>query len=70
MAFTIVNLENHSGSGAGVKLWSYKSGDAIAAVEGAGYFNDAAGLLSIGMHAWIPAGRAQELAALEGIPDA
>lgn len=52
MAFTLPNLENHGGSGAGVKIWSYKSDDAIATVEGTGYFNDAAGLLSVGDLIW------------------
>ena len=46
MAFTIANLENHGGSGAGKKMWSYTTADNRAAVTASGYFNDAAGLLS------------------------
>lgn len=48
MAFTKKNLENHSGSGAGVKIWSYSTTDNKAAVKGAGYFNDASLLVSVG----------------------
>lgn len=49
MAFSLRNLENHSGSGAGVKLWSYDSGsDNQAAVKGDNYFDAAAELLSVG----------------------
>jgi len=49
MAFNIRNLENHAGSGGGVKLWSYDAGDDNrAAVKGAGYFNDAAAMLAVG----------------------
>lgn len=48
MAFTLKNLENHGGSGAGVKLWSYSTGDNKAAVKGTGYFNTAAYLLTVG----------------------
>jgi hypothetical protein len=48
MAFTLKNLENHSGSGAGLKVYSYSTGDNKAAVKGTGYFNDAAGLLDVG----------------------
>lgn len=46
MAFTLANLENHGGSGAGMKMWSYTTTDNKAAVKASGYFNDAAGLLS------------------------
>jgi hypothetical protein len=49
MALTLRNLENHSGSGSGPKLWSYDSGsDNRAAVKGSNYFNDAANMLSVG----------------------
>lgn len=51
MAFVLKNLENHSGSGAGVKVFSYfTSGDNKAAVKGASYFDPAAdgGLLTVG----------------------
>lgn len=49
MAFNLQGLENHSGSGGGVKIWSYNAGsDAKAAVKHAGYFNTAADLLSVG----------------------
>jgi len=46
MAFSLKNLENHGGSGAGMKLWSYTTTDNRAAVKASGYFNDAAGLVS------------------------
>lgn len=48
MAFTLANLENHGGSGAGVKIWSFNTGDAKATVKGVGYFNDASALLAVG----------------------
>lgn len=48
MAFTIANLENHAGSGGGVKIWTYSTADAKATVKGAGYFNDAALNLRVG----------------------
>lgn len=51
MAFTLKNLENHSGSGAGLKIFSYfTSDDNRAAVTGSNYFDDAAnaGLLTVG----------------------
>lgn len=49
MAFDLQKLENHSGSGGGVKVWSYHSGtDNKAAVKGAGYFNSADALLTVG----------------------
>lgn len=48
MALTLANLENHGGSGAGVKVWSYNSADAKATIKGASYFDGAAGLLTVG----------------------
>lgn len=48
MAFTLRNLENHSGSGAGVKVFSYSTADAKAAVKAANYFDGAAELLTVG----------------------
>ena len=51
MAFTLKNLENHAGSGAGSKIFTYfTSGDNKAAVKGTGYFNGGAtaGLLAVG----------------------
>ena len=50
MAFTIRNLENHSGSGAGLKVFSYSTTDTKAIVKGAGYFDGAAtaGLIKVG----------------------
>jgi hypothetical protein len=49
MAFTLNNLENHSGSGAGVRIFSYSTtGDNRATVTASGYFNNAAGLLAVG----------------------
>lgn len=48
MAFTIRNLENHAGSGGGVKLFSYSTTDSKATVKGAGYFNDASLSMAVG----------------------
>lgn len=49
MAFNLRNLENHAGSGGGIKLFSYRSTtDGKAAVQAANYFNTAADLLSVG----------------------
>lgn len=49
MAFNLQGLENHSGSGGGIKIFSYNAGsDAKATVKGAGYFNSAADILSVG----------------------
>lgn len=58
MAFTLKNLENHAGSGAGVKIFSYSTTDNKAAVKGAGYFNEAAGNLSVGARILIHASNA------------
>lgn len=49
MAFNIQKLENHGGSGGGLKVFSYfTSADNKAAVKAANYFNDAADLLTVG----------------------
>lgn len=49
MAFNLQGLENHSGSGGGIKIFSYNAGtDNQAAVKGTGYFNSAAALLTVG----------------------
>ena len=53
MAFVLKHLENHSGSGAGKKVWTYDASadaadDTIAEVLASGYFNTAAGLLAVG----------------------
>jgi hypothetical protein len=51
MSFNLTRLENHAGSGRGLKLWSYDGAaesDNRAAITGSNYFNDAAGLLSVG----------------------
>jgi len=49
MAFNLQGLENHSGSGGGMKLFSYNAGaDNKAAVKGAGYFNTGYSLLAVG----------------------
>jgi len=49
MACNLQGLENHSGSGGGIKIFSYNAGtDAKTAVKGAGYFNTAADILSVG----------------------
>lgn len=49
MALALQNLENHSSSGGGTKLFTYRTtDDNKAAVKGAGYFNDAADLLAVG----------------------
>ena len=53
MPFAIRNLQNLAGSGDAPKLWTYSSADAILTVEGAGYFNDAADLLSVGDLIWL-----------------
>jgi len=47
MAFTLKNLQNLSGSGDAPKIWTYSTTDNKAAIEGANYFDDAAGLLSV-----------------------
>jgi hypothetical protein len=47
MAFALVNLQNLSGSGNAPKIWTYSTTDNKAAMEGAGYFNEAAGLLAV-----------------------
>lgn len=49
MAFNLQGLENHSGSGGGIKIFSYNAGsDNKAAVNGANYFDTAANLLTVG----------------------
>ncbi len=49
MPFSIRGLENHGGSGGGIKLWSYRTtADNKAAVKAANYFNPAADLLNVG----------------------
>lgn len=48
MAFSLKTLENHSGSGSGVRIFSYSTTDNKAAVKGANYFDDGAGLLAVG----------------------
>ena len=49
MALNLQKLENHAGSGGGIKMFSYDAGDDNrAAVKGTGYFNDAASLLTVG----------------------
>ena len=49
MAFNLQGLENHSGSGGGIKIFSYNGApDNQAAVKGAGYFNTAADILTVG----------------------
>lgn len=49
MSFDLTKLENHGGSGAGLKLWSYDgSADTAATIEAAGYFNGASSLLAVG----------------------
>jgi hypothetical protein len=47
MAFALVNLQNLSGSGNAPKIWTYSTTDNKAAMEGTGYFNAAADLLSV-----------------------
>lgn len=48
MAFDLTKLENHGGSGGGLKVWSYNGSDAKATVKGANYFDAAADLLTVG----------------------
>ena len=55
MAFTLKTLENHSGSGAGVKVFSYSTADAKATVKGANYFDAGAGLFEVGSRLMIHA---------------
>jgi len=48
MAFQRRRLENHGGSGGGLRIWSYRpAGDNRAAVKAANYFNDARDVLSV-----------------------
>lgn len=46
MAYSAANLTRLAG-GSGVALWHYTSTDAIATVNTAGYFNDAAYMLNV-----------------------
>tara|TARA_R100001463_G_scaffold43739_2_gene91205 strand:+ start:5426 stop:5689 length:264 start_codon:yes stop_codon:yes gene_type:complete len=46
MAFSAAGLTRIGGASNG-DLWFYSSADAIAAVNSAGYFNDAANMLSV-----------------------
>lgn len=46
MAYSAANLTRLAG-GSGVALWHYTSTDAIATVNTAGYFNDAADMLNV-----------------------
>lgn len=51
MAFDIRKLENHGGSAAAPRMWSYDAAagsDNRAAVKGANYFDTAATLLRVG----------------------
>lgn len=47
MAFALSGLYQVGPGGAGVRLWTYSSADAIATVNTAGYFNDASSLLQV-----------------------
>lgn len=47
MAFSLSGLYQVGPHGAGVRLWTYSSADAIADVNTAGYFNNASDLLSV-----------------------
>lgn len=48
MTFALANLENHAGSGAGRKIFTYYTTDTLATVAASGYFNGADLLLSAG----------------------
>ena len=48
MAFDLQKLENHGGSGGGLKLWSYNGSDTATATKASGFFNEASDLLSVG----------------------
>ena len=50
MAFTSENLNLVAGSKAGnaPQIWTYKSNDLAADIDGSGYFNSVAGLLKVG----------------------
>lgn len=47
MAFDAAELYPVGPHGGGVRLWTYKSADAIATVNTAGYFNDASDKLTV-----------------------
>ena len=52
MAFILKKLENHGGSGGGLKVFSYDAGtDTKALVKGANYFNEAYSHLQRGIPA-------------------
>ena len=46
MAYAAAGLHRIGGA-SGAALWMYRTADAIAAVNSAGYFNDAAAMLNI-----------------------
>jgi hypothetical protein len=46
MAFSATGLSRLAGA-SNINLWAYSTTDAIAAVNSAGYFNDAANMLAI-----------------------
>lgn len=70
MAYNNRRLENHSGSGAGRKLWSYNAGDDNAAtVAGAGYFNDAALILTAGDRIFVHADDADFTTVVQSVED-
>jgi hypothetical protein len=49
MAFVLKNLENHSSSGSGPRLFTYDAGsDTTDTMQATGYFNNAATLLTVG----------------------
>ena len=46
MAYAASGLHRMAGA-SGVQLWIYQTTDAIAAINSAGYFNDAAGMMNV-----------------------
>ncbi len=48
MAFDIQYIQNLSGSGKGIKVFTYSTDDNKATVKGANYFDTAADLLAVG----------------------
>lgn len=49
MALTVAALRRIGDQNSnGITLWTYKTADTLATVDGSGYFNDAAGKLKVG----------------------
>jgi hypothetical protein len=50
MAYSVTGLMLVAGSKAGnaPQMWTYRSNDAVSAIDGAGYFDDASSILKVG----------------------